>query len=73
LSGLVINQFGVELKLLHPFNTPHNNNELDYEYVVDLRNALAKAIKEADDCYGGQCPNLDKERALLLKPLDDDL
>ena len=44
-------------------------NTLDYQYVSDLRKALASAISAADgwydECHGGECPNLEKERALL--------
>lgn len=51
-------------------------NEMDYQYVVALRNALAKAIAVADewhdDCNGGNAPGLEIERALLKRVLDDD-
>jgi len=52
-------------------------NELDYQYVVALKKALAKAIASADgwydDCHGGEAPGLDIELALLKRVLEDDL
>ena len=53
-------------------------NELDYEFVVDLRNALIKAIQEADRWYD-ECrsnrpaPGLEKERNLLKSVRLDDI